>query len=230
MRTAFFIDGYNLFYGLLAGTPYKWLDVARLLSEILRVQDPSSAPASFYYYTSDVIPRLASQGIKSKEAQDTYIRALKSTGIEVIKGSHRLDARMAPTRIDGIEPCRQTKSPIWHLEEKQTDVNIAIGMYRLAAQQALLASENPIQQIVLVGSDSDMTPALQAIRTDFPEITVGLILPIRKDDRPPNKGLMALAHWTRTHITESELQASQFPNRVPATNPRKRPADKPSYW
>lgn len=24
MRTAFFIDGYNLFYGLLANTPYKY--------------------------------------------------------------------------------------------------------------------------------------------------------------------------------------------------------------
>lgn len=31
VRTAFFVDGYNLFYGLLAGTQYKWLDLPTLL-------------------------------------------------------------------------------------------------------------------------------------------------------------------------------------------------------
>ena len=26
MRTIAYIDGFNLYYGLLKGTPYKWLD------------------------------------------------------------------------------------------------------------------------------------------------------------------------------------------------------------
>ncbi|SDZ63524.1 NYN domain-containing protein [Pseudomonas sp. NFIX28] len=42
MRTAFFVDGYNLFYGLLAGTPYKWLDLPQLLAHIAHVENPAS--------------------------------------------------------------------------------------------------------------------------------------------------------------------------------------------
>jgi len=42
VRTAFFIDGDNLYYGLLAGTPYKWLDLPALLSFISQIQNPAS--------------------------------------------------------------------------------------------------------------------------------------------------------------------------------------------
>ena len=35
-RTAVYVDGYNLYYGLLKGTPYKWLDPVRLVAELLR--------------------------------------------------------------------------------------------------------------------------------------------------------------------------------------------------
>ena len=40
MRTAFFVDGYNLYYGVLHGSPHKWLDLPALLASILHVQDP----------------------------------------------------------------------------------------------------------------------------------------------------------------------------------------------
>lgn len=89
MRTAFFIDGYNLFYGLLAGTGYKWLDLPSLLSSVARIENPAFEPISFHYFTSPVQPKLSTRGIQSKEAQDTYIRALKAKGVEVILGRHR---------------------------------------------------------------------------------------------------------------------------------------------
>jgi hypothetical protein len=34
MQTTVYIDGYNLYYGALRGTPYKWLDVVRLFETI----------------------------------------------------------------------------------------------------------------------------------------------------------------------------------------------------
>ena len=40
--TAVFVDGYNLYYGRIRGTSYKWLDVVKLFDNLLHEQDPSS--------------------------------------------------------------------------------------------------------------------------------------------------------------------------------------------
>lgn len=229
MRTAFFVDGYNLFYGLLAGTDYKWLDLPGLLAHVAHVQDPASHLVSVDYFTSGVKPELATRGIQSKEAQDTYVRALKAKGVQVHYGRHQLDPAKAPRFIDKqTRPSRQDKVDIWKLEEKETDVHIAVSMYRLAARQASLAEDGRIDQIVLVSADTDMTPALRAIREDFPAMQVGIILPHRAGiERPPPGSLKDYSHWMRRFITEDELLAHQFPARVPT---RKKPAIKPEYW
>lgn len=62
MRTAFFVDGYNLYYGVLHGSDHKWLDLPALLAEILRIQEPSAELVSVDYFTSPVIARLATRG------------------------------------------------------------------------------------------------------------------------------------------------------------------------
>lgn len=111
VRTAFFIDGYNLFYGLLAGTEYKWLDLPGLLSHIARIENPAFDPVSFHYFTSPVQPKLSTRGLRSKEAQDTYIRALKATGVEVTLGRHRLDPAKAPRYVGkGTQPSQSGKT------------------------------------------------------------------------------------------------------------------------
>ena len=102
MRTAFFIDGYNLFYGLLAGTPFKWLDLPALLTYITKIQNPASETAQVNYFTSPVLPPLATRGKESAEAQDVYIRALKAKGVTVHLGRHRLNRGSAPRYLDGI--------------------------------------------------------------------------------------------------------------------------------
>jgi len=229
VRTAIFIDGYNVFYGLLAGTPYKWLNLSLLLSHICRVQDPTAIIETINYYTSSVIPHLATRGIESRHAQDTYIRALKTTGINIFTGRHRLEHARAPRFISKKVPAsRLDKVDIWELEEKETDVNIAISMYRLFAKQQKLPIEERIAQLVLVSADTDMTPALKAIREDFPDIRIGIILPHRQGNvRGVPGSLQNHSHWIRKTITNEELDACQFPVRV-AT--RKKPAVKPEYW
>jgi len=229
VRTAFFVDGYNLFYGLLAGTPYKWLDLPRLLSHIVYVRNPQSVLASVDYFTSSVKPELATRGRVSKQAQDTYIRALKASGVAVHFGRHQLEPAKPPRFIDKkTGASRQDKVDIWKLEEKETDVRIAIGMYRLAARQALISHAERIEQLVLVSGDTDLTPALKAIREDFPDLTLGVILPHRPSfKRSPPGSLKESSHWMRRVITTDELQMHQFPARVPT---HKAPAIKPEYW
>jgi uncharacterized LabA/DUF88 family protein len=229
LRTACFVDGYNLFYGLLAGTEYKWLNLPALLSHIIRVEHPENTLQSVKFFTTGVMPNLASRGRLSKESQDTYLRALKVSGVEVFFGRHQLEPRNALRYVDKNTPASRTDQiEIWKLEEKETDVNIAISMYRLAARQLGLLPDERIQQIVLVSADTDLTPALRALREDFPEIQIGVILPHREGmQRTVPGSLKQYAHWMRHRVTREELASHQFPDRVP-TN--KKPADKPAYW
>ncbi|MHB9801057.1 NYN domain-containing protein [Pseudomonas sp. MT3] len=229
MRTAFFVDGYNLFYGLLAGTEFKWLDLPGLLQHVLRVQEPQAFASQIHYFTSGVKPDLASRGVLSKQAQDTYIRALKAQGVNVHFGRHRLEPGRAPRFVNKQTPAsRADQVDIWQLEEKETDVHLAISMYRLATKQANAPAGECIDQIVLVSADTDMAPALRALREDFPTLRIGVILPHREGiKREPPGSLLECAHWTRRLITIEELNAHQFPPRVPT---RKKPACKPEYW
>lgn len=229
MRTACFVDGYNLFYGLLAGTPYKWLDLQSLLAHILRVENPENSLTSVSFFTSGVKPSLASRGRLSKEAQDAYLRALIARGVDVHYGRHQLESGKAPRFVDKNTPAsRLDQVDIWKLEEKETDVHIAISMYRLAARQVGVMPEERIQQIVLVSADTDMTPALRALREDFPNLRIGVILPHREGIKRTIPGsLKDHSHWMRHIVTTEELANHQFPNRVPTL---KKPAVKPDYW
>lgn len=229
MRTAFFVDGYNLFYGLLAGTPYKWLNLAQLMAHIARVENPRSLLASVDYFTSSVKPGLATRGIVSKEAQDSYVRALKASKVTVHYGRHQLERAHAPRFVSKqVGASRQDTVDIWKLEEKETDVHIAISMYRTASRQEILPWEKRVEQLVLVSGDTDMAPALRAIREDFPHLKIGVILPYRTGSKRLAPGsLREHAHWTRRVVSCDELQSHQFPNRVPT---HKAPAIKPDYW
>ncbi|WP_338520029.1 NYN domain-containing protein [Erwinia aphidicola] len=194
------------------------------------LQDTKSSlcnPAGELLYLSRFAPS-CKQGKQSAEAQDIYIRALKAQGVIVNLGRHRLNRGKAPRYIEGVQASRTDKVDVWDLEEKETDVNIAISMYRLLACQRNKNVAQCIEQIVLVSADTDMTPALKAIREDFPAVTVGIILPHREGiDRGVPGSLKNHSDWIRRHVKIDELIAHQFPPRVPT---RKKPADKPDYW
>ncbi|PYG82162.1 MULTISPECIES: NYN domain-containing protein [unclassified Pseudomonas] len=229
MRTACFVDGYNVFYGLVAGTKYKWLDLPALLKHIIRIEQPESELSAISFFTSGVKPSLASRGNLSKEAQDTYLRALIAQGVTVHYGRHQLEPRNAPRFVSkDTPPSRLDQVAISKLEEKETDVHIAISMYRLAARQAGLPTGERIQQLVLVSADTDLTPALKAIKEDFSDLRLGVILPHREGMKRTLPGsLQNNSHWMRRVVTEDELASNQFPDRVPT---QKRPACKPLYW
>ncbi|MCY1288241.1 6-hydroxy-3-succinoylpyridine 3-monooxygenase HspA [compost metagenome] len=228
MRTAFFVDGYNLYYGALHASPYKWLDLPALLKSILQIQVPDATVASIAYYTSPVIARLATRGQASNEAQSRYIRALQARGVTVTLGSHRLAPGYAPRYVNDQKASRQDQVKIWQLEEKQTDVNVALGMYRTASR----AEQLGLEQIVLVSGDTDLAPALALIRQDFPQLQLGVILPHRGERseivREPPGSLQKHCDWMRRYLSEEELKSCQLPPKVPL--PRKPAIVKPAYW
>ena len=119
---------------------------------------------------------------------------------------------------------KNDKLEVWRLEEKKTDVNIALHMYRDVVKGVA-------EQIVLVSNDSDLIPALEFIKEENTGITVGSVTPRRKikdsKNRTSNKEMSDLSHWTRKYILDSELENAQLPDTVPS---RKKPAYKPDYW
>lgn len=230
MKTACFIDGYNFYYGLLNNTNYKWLDLRKLIEHILYVQNPSFELAKVTYFTSPIKPDLARRGVASDEAQKTYIRALKNSDIEVLMGRHKLEKARAPVYREGIKADRSDSCDIWLLEEKETDVNLALQMYRTALieNQKESDDDSKIRQILLVSGDTDMTPALKLIRQDCPSMQIGLIFPQRENlKRTPPGSLIDLADWTRKVVRDLELHQCQLPDRIPT---KKKPILKPTYW
>ena len=114
---------------------------------------------------------------------------------------------------------------VWRLVEKKTDVNIAMAMYRDACRGL-------VDQLILVSNDSDAEPVLAAITEDFPQLKLGLIMPLAfpeegKKSRPPSSSLARLSHWSRAYIRDEELKNAQLPELVLT---RKKPAKKPAHW
>jgi hypothetical protein len=225
LRTIAYVDGYNLFFGCLKGSPYKWLDLVALIETILHVQDPSSTLVQVKYFTAPIKAKLASRKEQAAQAQQTYHRALNARGrVTIYEGWYSLEPVFAPKYK--VPPDKQDRVAIWRLEEKETDVSIALQLYRDAVQGAC-------DQVVLISNDSDLVPALSLVREDRPEVRRGIIIPRAEaragadKRRPINAALSSLANWTRHEIKDAELAACQLPQRV---GTQKKPADKPGYW
>jgi len=226
MDTIVYIDGYNLFYGRLRNTPFKWLDPVKLFQSISKIQNPASNIIKVKFFTSLVKANFASHGRESTKAQDGYHRALKyiyGDKIEIIYGYHTVEMGFPPRYKKPIE--KDNRVEIWKFEEKQTDVNIALHMYRDAIRGSCA-------QQILVSNDSDLELPLKLVSEDKPEMDLGLIIPRDKPSatgksRPPNKRLSLYADWTRNYILDQECQNSQLNDKIP-TN--KKPIIKPEYW
>ena len=228
-RTTIYIDGYNLYYSRLKGTPHKWLDIVALFRDrIVLPQDPSAEVVKIKYFTAPIKASYARHGTDSSNAQTQYLRALLARYdglVEVIQGFHIFEPTSLPTYRQGSDPTKDDVSPVWMIEEKQTDVNVALHAYRDAVR-------GNCDQLVICSNDSDMEPALRMIKEDVPNAKIGLVMPLRaKDDAQargaPNKRLTQHANWVRHYIRDEELAWSQLPQNVPT---KKKPASKPSHW
>lgn len=231
MRTIVYIDGYNLYYGRIANTPYKWLDLPVLFGGIVRAQDPSSVLTQYKFFTAPALAKLARHGQASTNAQTTYHRALESKYPALftkILGQHNISQADVPRYVDEVTPPRKDDTvSSWKVVEKKTDVNIALAIYRDACKEL-------VDQVVLCSNDSDAEPVLEAIRTDFPHIRIGVITPRRptqmggKTPRVTSTSLATHANWVRNHITDAEMENAQLRDVIVA--PSGKQFKKPAHW
>ena len=164
-KTNIYIDGLNLFYGALKGTPYKWLDLNRLCTLLLLDHEIQKIK----YFTAKVTSR------PEKPDQDTnqqfYLRALKTLpNVEIIFG-HFLTNRIKMPLVRPLPDGRRIVEVI-KTEEKGSDVNIAAHLVHDA-------HVGDFEVAVLITNDSDLLTPIQIVRRQlgFP---VGVITPFKR--------------------------------------------------
>jgi len=232
LRTRVYVDGYNLYYGCLKNSADKWLDLRALAGRILanvpyeqggeRVSYELCVPA-IKYFTAPILSSFA-RSADSVACQAQYHRALRGhlgRDIEIITGYYDARPARAHTWIESKAAGESPVVDIWKLEEKQSDVALALHAF---CDTAL----NDVDQVIVMTNDSDFAPAMQMIR-QYTSVVLGLIAPIRESDGRSrvNRELNKHAHWTRAHVLNAEFAASHLP---PVVRLEKGAVHKPLSW
>jgi hypothetical protein len=120
MRTHVYVDAFNLYYGALKGTRYRWLNLAQFCQFML----PHNQVNRIKVFAALVTPRPndPTQHIR----QQTYLRALRTLpGLEIILGHYLTHEVMMP--LAGCPPGEQRFAKVIKTEEKGSDVNLVGG-------------------------------------------------------------------------------------------------------
>lgn len=190
MRTYIYVDGFNLYFGALKGTPFRWLDL-RCLCELLL---PGHRIDCIKYFTAHVTARL--QDPDQPLRQQTYLRALRTIPIlEIILGHYLTHAVMMPAA--NPKPGEKKYVRVLKSEEKGSDVNMAahlvndahLGRYDVA---------------VLVTNDSDLLEAVTIVKGLGKR--VGVLNPHEHASR-----VLAREATFMKRIRRGTLSTSQFP-------------------
>ena len=208
LRTYVYVDGFNLYYGAVKGTAFKWLNLRRLCELLL----PQSDIGKIKYFTARVSARREDPDKPTR--QQIYLRALRTLpNLEIILGSflsHDVSMPLAEPVPGGPRFARVVKT-----EEKGSDVNIAAHLVNDAYKGLF-------DLAVLVTNDSDLTEAIRIVRREL-NLAVGILNP---HEQTPSQMLLRHATFMK-QIRHGVLAASQFPTTV---TDRKGSFHKPKAW
>ncbi|OHD71026.1 MAG: hypothetical protein A2W19_08415 [Spirochaetes bacterium RBG_16_49_21] len=186
-RIAFFIDGFNLYHSLddnKSYHKYKWLNLARLSNNLIKKSDTIT---KIYYFTA-----LAHWDQKKVAKHKLLIRALELQGVEIVYGKFKMRDKT----------CFKCGHTYRSHEEKQTDVNIAITLFSSAINDVY-------DKAIILSGDSDLIPAIKAVKNTFPAKNIGVAIPI-------GRTAQELINVTDFHIRikEKHLRTSLFPQEI----------------
>lgn len=165
LKTIVYVDGYNLYYGLLRRSPYKWLDLTSLFQNYVLSNDVDVVEVR--YYTAPVLGKI-SDDPQSQQRQRVYLQALRKMSpnkVRIIEG--KMVASTPYLRLVSpipTEPAR-THAQVYTLNEKNTDVNLASDLITGAWTGAYA-------QAVICTNDTDISGALAAVRLHHPNTAI----------------------------------------------------------
>jgi len=155
-RTIVFIDGFNLYHAIADNPLFrklKWLNLFKFAKCFV---SPNDNLVGVNYFTA-----YATWDPEKVNKHKIYVRALKSQGVDVILGAFRY--------VD--KKCGKCKKTYKTFEEKRTDVNIAIKLFETAINDLW-------DTALIVSGDSDLIPAIEAVKRSFPSKRIGIVIPI----------------------------------------------------
>lgn len=183
-RVAVYVDGFNLYFGMHErfGRRYLWLDLATLGTSFLT---GGQELVKVVYFTARVrndAPGQANQGV--------YLSALRARGdLDIVEGRFQSKQRT----------CVRCKHSYTAYEEKETDVSLATALVEDAANDVY-------DKAIIVTADSDIGPAIAAVRRLRPTARVVAAFPParRSDDlRKQAHGVFAIG---RDKLRDAQLQ------------------------
>jgi len=216
-RTIVYIDGFNLYYRALKGTPHKWLDIAAMSRAALphtctieRVND----------YTAHISGRVDADAPRRQHAYLQAIATLPTVAIHY--GNFLVSQKWA-----GLVQPPDFRPPIalppdaapqvayvWKTEEKGSDVNLGAHLLRDAFKGAFDIA-------AVLTNDTDLVEPIRIVTQEL-GLPVTLLTPIAK----PATSLANVASGIR-HI-RPYIGPCQLPDPVPVAG--KNPISKPVEW
>lgn len=200
-----YVDGFNLYYGAVKGTPYKWLDLGSLCRSML----PNDNIIAIKYFTANVSARPHDAGMPMR--QQAYLRALRTIPQLSIIYGHFL-THSVQMALTGVAPVKR----VWvdRTQEKGSDVNLATHLLTDGFR-------NRYQLAVVITNDSDLAEPVRMVRHEL-GLPVGILNPHQTHSRV----LAALATFKK-RIRQADLIAAQF---APTLMDSIGTIHKPSTW
>jgi uncharacterized LabA/DUF88 family protein len=188
LKANIYVDGFNLYYGALKNTPYRWLDLAKLC----RIMLPRDTISQIKYFTALVNPRPTDPDQLTR--QQIYLRALQTIpDLEIIYGhflTHEIMMPLAPPKSGYVKVIKT--------EEKGSDVNLALHLLSDGYK-------NAYDVAVIVSNDSDLLLPVQFVKKELGK-KIGILNP----QKHPSKVLIANADFVK-NIRQGVLSKSLFP-------------------
>ena len=207
MKTNIYIDGFNLYFGAVKGTPYKWLDLAGMC----RLMLPRNQIHKIKYFTAlvNARPNDPDQPVR----QQTYLRALKTIpDLSIILG-HFLTNECSML-LASSTPSNPQYARVIKTEEKGSDVNLATHLLNDGYKQ-------DYEVAVVITNDSDLLEPIRIVRHEL-GLPVGILNPHKR----PSRVLLHHASFIK-QIRKGVLAASQF---SPTLTDNVGTFRKPSAW
>lgn len=194
-KTIVYIDGFNLYYGVLKKTAYKWLDVQALVNALLTNNDI----IEIKYFTAPV------KGNENRPLRRTnqkaYTDALQAhiPHLQIIEGYYISKQKT----VKNLNPPPYTVEAIIR-EEKGTDVNIAVEIVKDSLTREF-------DCVVLISNDSDLARSIKIAKNDGKKMVVTIAPVIAYSGVFSSRSLKKLSDFHFANISTQILAKSQLP-------------------
>ena len=194
MITNLYIDGFNLYYRAVRGTPFKWLDLRKLAETLF----PQDTIRRICYFTALLDAR--PDDLNQPRRQLVYLRALATLpGFNAYYGTFRSGVKRRP--LAQPVPGLPTHVLVRDSEEKGSDVN-------LATRLLVDGFNGEYEQAAVVSNDADFAGAMRYVRDDL-GLRVTLVNPDRRNTSPRD---LSNASTYVKRLWKSHLRQSQMPD------------------